>query len=117
MKLTNEQALREAASKLTELALDAASDLKKNTFWHPYTGRTNWRDGFVNGFGGASGDLAGVLHPQVCLAVAASWRQMAESAREYPEMTADNDRAMCDDFTCEAMGLAIESAKTFLKFL
>ena len=117
MKLTNEQVLSEAADMLTELAEAAASDLKDNTFWRPYAERTNWRDGFVNGFGGAPGGLSGALHPQVCLAVAASWRQMAEFAREYDEMAADHDRSVCEDFTCEAMGLAIESAKTFLKFL
>lgn len=117
MKLTNEQVLEQAADKLTALALDAARDLKENTFWRPHAERTNWRDGFVNGFGGASGDLGGAMHPQVCLAVATSWRQMAEFAREYDEMAADHDRAKCEDYTCEAMGCAIESAKTFLSYL
>lgn len=41
---------------------------------------------------------------------------MAAFARKYPEMAADHDRSVCDDFTCEAMGLAIKSAKTFLKY-
>ena len=117
MKLTNAQVLCAAAYKLTELAESAASEMAENTFWRPYAERTNWRDGFGNGFGGAPGELAGSLHPQVCLAVAASWRQMSSFAAKYDEMAADHDRSGCDDFTCEAMGLAIESAKTFLKYL
>lgn len=117
MKLPNEQILEQAADKLTELAKEAARDMEENSFWGPAgEDRMIWRSGFVNGFGGPAGELGGALHPRVCLAIAESWRQMAEFARMYKEMADDHDRSACEDHTCGAMGLAIESARTFLNY-
>lgn len=117
MKLTNEQALEQAADKLSVLALKATLDLEENPFWRPYEERTNWRDGLVNGFGGPAGDLGGAMHPQVCLAIAESWRQMAHFVREYGEMATGEEQTKYEKYMCEATRLAIKSAGLFLSRL
>lgn len=54
-----------ASDRLDERVRAAAHDLAHNDYWAPYDELTAWRDGFVNGFGGASSELAGVLTPAV----------------------------------------------------
>jgi hypothetical protein len=62
--------LRAAADTLRPLTEAAQQDLETADYWKPYTPARAWRDGFVNGFGGVSSDLAAVLPPTAALALA-----------------------------------------------
>lgn len=67
-----------AADTLDALMRTAMADLESDDYWKPYDPETAWRDGLVNGFGGPSSELAGVLSPA---AVAEIVRHMREEVR------------------------------------
>jgi len=68
--MTPADQLRTAAQTLRTIATAAQHDLETADYWKPYDPATAWRDGFVNGFGGVSSDLAALLPPAACLALA-----------------------------------------------
>lgn len=52
-----------AANRLDALVKTAEAELKTADYWKPYDPEVAWRDGFANGFGGASSELVGILPP------------------------------------------------------
>lgn len=62
--------LRAAAQSLLDLADEAQEDLDTADYWKPYPAATAWRDGFVNGFGGISSDLAALFPPSTVRLIA-----------------------------------------------
>lgn len=68
--LTPAAELRAAAAKLFAAATAAQEDVASNDYWSCYEPATAWRDGLVGGFGGKSGDLAGMCTPAFVIAVA-----------------------------------------------
>jgi hypothetical protein len=68
--MTPAEELRTAAQTLRPLAEAAQHDLETADYWKPYDPATAWRDGFVNGFGGISSDLAAIFTPTTALALA-----------------------------------------------
>jgi len=63
--------LLRAAGRLRYAAEAAKEDLKTNGYWSGSPAETAWRDGVRGGLGGPAGDLAGLMGPDVALAVAA----------------------------------------------
>lgn len=76
--------LRTAAQTLMDLADTAQDDLDTEDYWKPYDKATAWRDGFVNGMGGACSDLVAVFTPATAHALAAWLRTAAEYADRWP---------------------------------
>lgn len=70
--------LEQAVLHLRPLVHAAQAELDRGDYWEGYRRETAWRDGMVNGMGGASGDLAGALPPA---AVAEILRLMRAEAR------------------------------------
>lgn len=73
--------LRAAAERLDDLAAAAETDMATNSYWACYDPATAWRDGLVNGFGGAPGDLAAAFTPDAARALSAvftAWARMGE---------------------------------------
>ncbi|GGU62409.1 hypothetical protein [Streptomyces lavendofoliae] len=76
--MTPADELRTAAQTLMDLADTAQEDLDTADYWKPYDKTTAWRDGFVNGFGGACSDLVAVFTPATAHALAAWLRSEAD---------------------------------------
>jgi hypothetical protein len=74
--------LRTAAQTLMDLADVAQEDLDRNDYWACYDKATAWRDGLVNGFGGAPSDLAAVFSPATAHLIAAWLRGAAGDAEQ-----------------------------------
>ncbi|MFG3170606.1 hypothetical protein [Streptomyces sp. NPDC048200] len=74
---TPTEELRTAAQTLMDLADTAQEDLDTDDYWKPYDKPTAWRDGFVNGFGGACSDLVAVFTPATAHALAEWLRDSA----------------------------------------
>lgn len=67
-----------AAQTLLDLADAAQDDLDTADYWKPYPAATAWRDGFVNGFGGISSDLAALFPPSTARLIAQWLRLTAD---------------------------------------
>lgn len=82
--MTPADELRTAADKLLPLAEAAQKDLETDDYWSCYDPATAWNDGFINGMGGASGDLAGAIPPAAVIELArwldAEARRLATTA-------------------------------------
>jgi hypothetical protein len=78
--------LRTAAKTLKPLAEAAQHELETGDYWKPYNPATSWRDGLANGFGGASGDLAGAIPPAAVIELA---RWLESAARDAMEIGPD----------------------------
>ncbi|WP_369214418.1 hypothetical protein [Streptomyces flavofungini] len=65
--MTPAEEITAAADHLTPLAQAAQKDLDNDDYWQPYDPATAWQNGFANGMGGASGDLAGAIPPAAAL--------------------------------------------------
>lgn len=59
-------------------------------------------------------DYLAAMHPGVGLALADWLDAAADMAQAYPELAHDHDRPACDDYACDVMGRAIETARTLL---
>ena len=68
--MTRTDELRTAAARLFAAALAAQEDVNTNAYFACYDPATAYRDGLVNGFGGKSGDLAGMCTPDVMIGIA-----------------------------------------------
>ena len=69
MNPTPADELRAAAQRLRDLATAAQNDIDTSRFWTCYTPETRWRDGFVNGFGGVTAELAALFDPATATAL------------------------------------------------
>lgn len=74
--------LRAAAQLLRDHVAAARENMRANTFWHCYAPETAWRDGLVNGFGGAGAEYAALMHPGVGEALAA-WLDATAAAHPH----------------------------------
>lgn len=73
-----------AADRLDALVKAAIVDLETQDYWKPYEKETAWRDGFTNGFGGESSELAGVLTPYAMAEIVRLMRsEVRSSAGRY----------------------------------
>ena len=54
------------------------------------------------------------MHSGVGLALADWLQAAADMAEAYPEMAHDHDRPACEDYACDVMGRAIETARVVL---
>lgn len=110
-------ALRQAAAMLEIHAVKAQADVAGSPFYRAYDSDTAWRDGMVNGMGGAAGDLAGLLNPESVLGLAVLLREVQSMGANYPEMLREHDRATCGDHACSVFGAAITIAKDIKRTL
>jgi hypothetical protein len=62
--------LHQAAATIRRTAEAAQHDLDTESFWTYYPKATAWRDGFANGMGGKTGNLAGLFTPELALHIA-----------------------------------------------
>lgn len=72
--------LTAAADRLDTAATAARHDLENDDYWTCYDPATAWRDGFVNGFGGPTSELAALFHPDVATELARWLRREARDA-------------------------------------
>lgn len=107
----NIQAARRSALRLGILAAKVERDVERMEYYRCYPDATAYRDGMVNGMGGHTGDLAGLLGPQMVRPLVRILWRVTEMGKDYPELVIDHDRASCDDFNCLTYGDLIEIAK------
>lgn len=81
--------LRAAAQRLLDAAAAAQHDLETGNHWKPYPPATAWRDGFVNGMGGACSELAALFPPRTVRTVIAWMRRAAGRAAEMQRFLGD----------------------------
>lgn len=93
--------LRTAAQTLLDRADDAQEDLDTEPYWACYDKTTAWYDGFANGMGGKSSELAGLLSPDAARHIAAWLRIEADiiqiridQGHEFWNVHAGGDAAM-----------------------
>ena len=77
------KAVEGVADMLERLARAAAANLESPGYYQGYDKATAWWDGLANGFGGASGDLAGAIPPAAVLELVRLLRaEVRSSARQ-----------------------------------
>jgi len=113
----NVTALRQAATMLDIHAHTAQADVAGSAFYQVYAPETAWRDGMVNGMGGAAGAMAGLIDPKAAIALARLLREVESMGARYPELVRDHDRKVCGDHTCSVFGMAVEIAKAIKTLL
>lgn len=84
MRATDE--LRAAAQLLLDLADACQEDLETADYWKPYDPATAWRDGFMNGFGGISSELAALFPPAAARELAMVFRAWARMGDLDPDL-------------------------------
>lgn len=107
----NAEAARRSSQALAARAERAAKDVREDEYYACYPDETAYRDGMVNGMGGAAGDLASLLGPETARHLARALEYISSMRVEYPELIQDHDRKVCDDFNCYLHGELVEIAR------
>lgn len=102
--LRSSQALSEFIGKVDR-------DLREDRYYACYPVETAYRDGMVNGMGGATGDLASLLGPDAARPLARALAYISAMGKEYPELIQDHNRKTCDDFCCYLYGELVAVAR------
>ncbi|MEW1803240.1 hypothetical protein ACIGO7_35490 [Streptomyces virginiae] len=76
--MTPADEIKAAAQLLIDTADEAQEDLDTSDYWKSYDKHTAWRDGFVNGFGGVSSELAALFPPSTAKMIGQWLRAYAE---------------------------------------
>ena len=98
-------AVHEAAARIRRTAESAQADLDTDDFWKCYDPATAWRDGFLNGMGGACSELAGLFTPALATELA-DWLDAVASANArhgtpLPQLALTVARALTHNPTTE----------------
>lgn len=96
---------------LAERAERVAREVREDEYYACYPDETAYRDGMVNGMGGAAGDLASLFGPDAARHLARALEYISSMRKEYPELIQDYNRKTCDDFNCYLHGELIEIAR------
>ncbi|MFE0472412.1 hypothetical protein ACFW2V_12430 [Streptomyces sp. NPDC058947] len=107
----NAEVAGRAARTLLRRSVVAARELRESKYYACYPTATAYRDGMVNGMGGAAGDMAGLLGPDAVRALSKALEQVVTVSKECPELIQDHDRESCSDLTCDAYGHLIAVAR------
>jgi len=107
----NAGAALRSSQALSERADRVAREVRDDEYYACYADETAYRDGMVNGMGGAAGDMASLLGPQAVHHLARALEYIAAMGRDYPELIQDHNRKTCDDFTCYLYGELVEIAR------
>lgn len=107
----NAGAALRSSQALSERADRVAREIRDDEYYACYADETAYRDGMVNGMGGAAGDMASLLGPQAVRHLARALEYIAATGRDYPELIQDHNRKTCDDFTCYLYGELVEIAR------
>lgn len=107
----NVEAAKRASQELTKRADAAGRDVSGSEYYRCYPSRTAYRDGMLNGMGGAAGDLAAILGPEAVHPLAEALKKIAAMGKDYPELIQDHNRKTCDDFLCFIYGHLVDVAR------
>jgi hypothetical protein len=104
------------AAKRVSLMLAAhaeavAFDVRNGDYYRCYDPAFAYRDGMVNGMGGATGDMAALFGPEVVKVISRALKDIAAMDKDYSELIQDHNRKTCDDFTCFIFGHLVEIAR------
>lgn len=107
----NADAALRSAKALAERAEQVAREVREDEYYACYPDETAYRDGMVNGMGGAAGDLASLFGPDAARHLARALEHISSMRKEYPELIQNHNRKTCDDFNCYLHGELIEIAR------
>jgi len=100
-----------ASRALARCVDKVAFELGESDYYRCYPPVTAYRDGMVNGMGGAAGEMAGLLGPEAVRALSAALGQVEVMGRDYLELVQSHHGATCDDFTCLVFGHLVDVAR------
>jgi hypothetical protein len=107
----NGLAAKRAAEALAEHAEKVEDDLRTDRYYACYPPATAYRDGMVNGMGGATGDMASLLGPDAVRAIVGALTEIAAMDKNYAELISDHNRKTCEDHTCSIFGHLVDLAR------
>lgn len=107
----NAETAKRASQELAKRADAVTRDTREGEYYRCYPAATAYRDGMVNGMGGASGAMAGLLGPEAVRALSKALERVAEMGKDYPELIQDHNRKTCNDFMCFIYGDLIDAAR------